>query len=78
LKAVSNTNTGAEKKPGAFARIGRGFRNMRGEVSRVVWPSRKQVMNNTGVVLAFMAIAAVIVGGFDFLLTVLARLAFGS
>ena len=75
---MANTNTGAEKKPNALARIGRGFRNMRGELSRVVWPSRKQVMNNTGVVLAFMAIAAVIIGGFDLLLSALAELAFGA
>ena len=75
---MSNTNTGAEKKPSALGRIGRGFKNMRGELSRVVWPSRKQVMNNTGIVLAFMAIAAVIVGSFDALLAALTRLAFGS
>jgi len=35
-------------------------------------------MNNTGVVLAFMAIAAVIIGGFDLLLSALAELAFGA
>ena len=75
---MSNPNTGAEKKPSAISRIGRGWRNMRGEISRVVWPSRKQVMNNTGIVLAFMAIAAVIVGGFDAGLSALIRLAFGG
>ena len=74
---MSNTNTGAEKKPRAIGRIGRGFRNMRGEISRVVWPSRKQVINNTGVVLAFMAIAALIVGAFDAGLIALLRVAFG-
>ena len=75
---MSNTNTGAEKKPNIFARISRGWKNMRGEISRVVWPSRKQVINNTGVVLAFMAIAAIIVGSFDAILAALTRLAFGS
>ena len=74
----TNTGTGAEKKPGALGRMGRGFRNMRGELKRVVWPSRRQVMNNTGVVLAFMAIAAVIVGGFDAGLAAILRLAFGA
>ena len=75
---MSNTNTGAEKRPNVFGRIGRGFRNMRGEVSRVVWPSRKQVINNTGIVMAFMLIAAIIVGSFDAILAALMRLAFGS
>ena len=74
---MSNT-TGAEKKPNALARISRGFRNMRGEISRVVWPSRKQVVNNTGIVLSFMALAAVIIGGFDAGLAALLRLAFGG
>ena len=75
---MSSANTGAEaKKPNVFGRFGRGFRNMRGEMKRVVWPSRKQVMNNTGVVLVFMAIAAVIIGGFDAGLSALLRLTLG-
>ena len=72
------SNVTEEKKPNIFARIGRGFRNMKGEMSRVVWPSRKQVINNTGVVLGFMAIAAVFIGGFDTVLSFIARIAFGS
>ena len=76
---MSNANTGAEaKKPSIFGRMGRGFRNMRGEMKRVVWPSRKQVLNNTGVVLVFMTIAAVFIGGFDAALSWILRLAFGS
>ena len=76
---MSNASaSGSEKKTGALARIGRGYRNMRGEMKRVVWPTRKQVLNNTGVVLFFMAIAAVVVGGFDALLAALTRLAFGA
>jgi len=51
---------------------------MRGEMKRVVWPSRKQVLNNTGIVLAFMALAAVVIGGFDALLSMITMFAFGS
>lgn len=75
---MSDKNTGSEKKASVFGRIGRGLRNMRGEMKRVVWPSRKQVLNNTGVVLCFMAIAAIVVGGFDLILAALTQLAFGS
>ena len=76
---MSNANApGNEKKVSIFARIVRGYKNMRGEMKRVVWPSRKQVLNNTGIVLGFMAIAAVVVGGFDTLLSLLARAAFGA
>jgi len=72
------SNTTEEVKVGFFGRMGRGFRNMKGEMSRVVWPSRKQVLNNTGVVLGFMAISAVVIAGFDTLLSFIARLAFGQ
>ena len=75
---MSSANLSEEKKVGVAGRIGRGFRNMKGEMSRVVWPSKKQVLNNTGIVLGFMAIAAMVIGGFDALLSLLARAAFGS
>ena len=48
-----------EKKPGFFARISRSIRDMRGEMKKVVWPSRKQILNNTLVVLAAVAISAI-------------------
>jgi len=67
-----------EKKANAFKRIGRSIRNMKGEMSRVVWPSRKQVFNNTGVVLIFMGIAAIIIGGFDLIMAELVRRALGA
>lgn len=68
----------AEKKPGIFSRIGRSFRDMRGEVKKVVWPSKKQTLNNTGVVLVFMAIMAVVIGVFDTVLAAIIRLLVGA
>ena len=67
-----------EKRANVFGRIGRSVKNMRGEMSRVVWPSRKQVFNNTGVVLIFMGIAAIIIGGFDLIMAELVRRALGA
>ena len=64
-------------KPGVGSRIARSFKNMRGEMKRVVWPNRRQVLNNTGIVLVFMVLSAVIVGSFDALLGLLTQLAFG-
>jgi len=75
---VSNITPDSEKKVGGLARIGQAVRNMRGEMKRVVWPSRKQVLNNTGVVLFFMVIAAVVIGGFDALLSMITMFAFGA
>lgn len=36
------------------------------ELKKVVWPTPRQAMRLTVVVIAFSAIVAVIVGGFDF------------
>ena len=64
----------AAKKLGFFGRISRSFRDMKGEVKKVVCPSRKQIINNTLIVIAFVAIAAIAVGGVDMLLTTLVDL----
>ena len=59
------------KKPNAFVRffkrIGKWFREMKSELKKVVWPSRKQVINNTLVVLVSVLIVGVIVCLFDML-----------
>jgi len=62
-----------EKKGNIFVRIGRTIRDTRGEMKKVVWPTRKQALNNTMIVLAFMAVMAVIIGIFDLGLGTLIR-----
>jgi len=61
---------------GIASKIGRFFRDMRGEVKKVVWPSKKQIINNTVIVIVFMVIAAVLIGGFDMILSALVNLLF--
>lgn len=65
-----------DKKPALTKRISRGFKDMLGEMKRVVWPSRKQTVNNTLLVIIFMAIMAVVIGAFDFGLSALIRAVF--
>ncbi len=65
----------SEKKPGFFARMSRSFRDMRGEMKKVVWPTRKQVVNNTLVVMAAVAISAIFIGGLDSILGIILRFA---
>lgn len=65
-------------KPNFFQRIIRNVRDMAGEMKRVVWPSKKQTLNNTVVVLAFMAVMAVFIGLFDLGLSALIRLLVGA
>lgn len=49
---------------------------MKGELKKVVWPDKKQVTNNTGIVLVTLVIAAAIIGGVDFVLSQLVSLFF--
>jgi preprotein translocase subunit SecE len=41
------------------------FKDMRSELKKVVWPSRKKVLNNTGVVMVAMIFCALIIWGID-------------
>ena len=62
------------KKPGLFARMGRSLRDMKGEMKKVVWPSKKQLVNNTVVVFVFVALCAVFIGVLDLLFSGALRL----
>ena len=46
-------------------RIAKWWREMKSELKKVVWPTRKQVVNNTIVVLVVMIVAAIVIWGFD-------------
>ncbi len=65
---VKNTNAVKKednKKLGFFQRIGKWFRELKSELKKVIWPTPKQLATNTGVALFVMAIAAVVLWGFD-------------
>ena len=66
--APAQTTTQAVKKGEEltrFERIKKWLREMKAELKKVVWPSKNQVMKNTAVALAVMAVAAVAIWGFD-------------
>lgn len=44
-------DSAAQKKPGFIDRVKRFFRDIKGEVKKIVWPSKKQVINNTVIVV---------------------------
>ena len=58
-----------EKKPGFFKRIASGikrfFKDTKSELKKVVWPTRKQVANNSLVAIVVIVVFAVVVWGFD-------------
>lgn len=53
-------------KPGFFARTGKWFRDMRSELKKVQWPTRKQTINNTLIVIACVVVVGIFIALFDF------------
>ena len=58
---ASDKKSEKKAKPGIFARIGKWFKEMKSELKKVVWPSGKQLVNNTVVVLVAVLIVGIIV-----------------
>ena len=48
-----------------WGKVRKYFRELRSELKKVVWPTPKQLATNTGVALFVMALAAVVLWGFD-------------
>ncbi len=61
-KAAANSKAKAKGKKRGPAQY---FRELKAELKKVVWPSRKQVLNNTGVVLTLMILVGVFLAGID-------------
>ncbi len=55
----------SEKRVGFFARIVRYVREVVSELRKVIWPTRKQMITYTGVVLVFVAFMVALVFGLD-------------
>jgi len=58
-----------KKKPGIFARIGGWWKDTKAELKKVQWPTWKQTLNNTLIVLAFCVVVGVCIWLFDLLAT---------
>ena len=67
---AENAQQGKSKK-GFFARIGRFFKDLKGETKKIVWPTRKQVINNTLVVFAACLLIGVLIWGLDAILALI-------
>lgn len=52
------------QQPNALARF---FRETRGELGKVVWPTREDALRLTGIVLAVMVFTAVLLFVFDYI-----------
>ena len=63
---VKSKGTPAKRKVRGSNRIARWFREMKSELRKVVWPSPKQITNNTFVALTVMTAAAIAIWALDF------------
>lgn len=68
-KAVTTTTNAVKKedvKKLSFGkRIKKWWREMKSELKKVVWPTPRQIVNNTLVALVVMIVAAIVIWGFD-------------
>ena len=56
-----------DTKPGFFKRVAKWFREMKSELKKVVWPTGKQLFNNTLISVVVMVASAIVLWGFDML-----------
>ena len=54
-----------KEKVGFFATMKKRFTDIKGEMKKIVWPTKSQIVNNTLVVIAVSLIAAVLIFGLD-------------
>lgn len=75
-KDVAEKAKEAKPKTNPFKKIGRFFKDLRSETKKIVWPTKKQVLNNTGVVFAFLAVSAVVILCLDLVFTNVMKILF--
>ncbi len=66
-KAEKAKKTDKNSKPGVFARAAKWLKEMKSELKKVQWPTRKQVVNNTLIVIACVIVVGVFIWIFDFI-----------
>ena len=64
-KAKKDKKSEKNAKPGFFARIGKWFKDMKSELKKVQWPSKKQTINNTVIVIVCVLIVGACIWTFD-------------
>jgi preprotein translocase subunit SecE len=70
--------TKAGDAPGLFARIRNFFREIISELGKVIWPTRKELLTYTTVVVVFVAIMMTIVASLDYGFARAVLLVFGT
>ena len=74
---MSEEIVSTEEAKGIFGRIGLFYRQVISELSKVVWPTRKQLTTYTAVVLVFVTFVIAVVSLLDLVLTKIVFCIFG-
>ena len=79
LKGTTMTESTEQvaEKLGLFARVGLFYRQVVSELTKVVWPTRKQLSTYTAVVMVFVTFIIAVVSLFDLVITKLVFWVFG-
>jgi preprotein translocase subunit SecE len=77
--APASSGKGAKKPPrgGRIRSIPRLYREVVAELRKVIWPTRRQLVGYSSVVLAFVTFMVLLVSGFDFVFTKAVLFVFG-
>lgn len=59
------TDKKKDKKPNIFARLFKYFRECKGEIKKVTWPTPRTVFKNMGIVVAVIVIVGVFIFALD-------------
>ncbi len=73
-KTEKDAKPAKEKKPGFGKKVGKYFRDSKGEFKKIIWPTLPSVVRNTGVTLAMCAVLGVLICVFDLGLSSLIKL----
>jgi preprotein translocase subunit SecE len=65
IETGRSVRTRTEESPGLFDRLGRFFREVVSELRKVIWPTRKELLTYTSVVVVFVAVILTVVGLLD-------------
>ncbi len=66
VQAKKDKKSEKNAKPGFFARVGKWLRDMKSELKKVQWPTRKQTINNTLIVIVCVIVVGIFIALFDF------------
>lgn len=65
------------KKEGLVSRVKKSFKGTKSEFKKIIWPTKAQLIKNSGIVIAAIVIIGLVIFGLDSLFTTLAGLILG-